>query len=427
MSIPLPGRDLPLVPRTFRALGHRDFRLLWLGQLVSLTGSWMQSVAQGWLVLRLGNSAFHLGLVGFCNFAPVLLFALVAGVAADRVSRRRALYWTQGSAMVLAFTLAALTATGTVRVWHVALLAFGAGTAGAFDIPIRQSLLQDLVGREDLPNAIALNSLAFNGARLLGPALGGLLLAAAGEEVVFLVNGLSYLAVIVGLALMRARPATPPRKASDSWIAGMREGIAWVRESRKARLFLALVSISSVFGLPYSILLPVFARDVLGVGARGLGFLTGATGLGATVGALYVAGRGTRGRGVLVATAMALLGASLVAFALSRAFALSLLLLVLVGAAMIVQMATSNTLLQLLAPEELRGRIVSFYMLAFLGTAPVGSLLAGSLAHALGTPAAVAIGGAVCVVAALGFTFYLPHLRRGDVPDVQRRSRISTS
>jgi MFS family permease len=192
-------------------------------------------------------------------------------------------------------------------------------------------------------------------------------------------------------------------------------------------LFLALVSISSVFGLPYSILLPVFARDVLGVGARGLGFLTGATGLGATVGALYLAGRGTRGRGVLVAVAMALLGASLVAFALSRAFALSLLLLVLVGAAMIVQMATSNTLLQLLAPEELRGRIVSFYMLAFLGTAPVGSLLAGTLAHALGTPAAVAIGGAVCLAAALWFAFRLPRLRRGDVPDLQRRSRISTS
>jgi MFS family permease len=425
MSIPLPGRDLPLVPRTFRALGHRDFRLLWLGQLVSLTGSWMQSVAQGWLVLRLGNSAFHLGLVGFCNFAPVLLFALVAGVAADRLARRRALYWTQGSAMVLAFTLAALTATGTVRVWHVALLAFGAGTAGAFDIPIRQSLLQDLVGREDLPNAIALNSLAFNGARLLGPALGGLLLAELGEAMVFLVNGLSYLAVLVGLALMRTEPAT--RRPSDSWLSGMREGIAWVRGSRKARLFLALVSISSVFGLPYSILLPVFARDVLGVGARGLGFLTGATGLGATVGALYLAGRGTRGRGVLVAVAMALLGASLVAFALSRAFALSLLLLVLVGAAMIVQMATSNTLLQLLAPEELRGRIVSFYMLAFLGTAPVGSLLAGTLAHALGTPAAVAIGGAVCLAAALWFAFRLPRLRRGDVPDLQRRSRISTS
>jgi MFS family permease len=355
----------------------------------------------------------------------VLLFALVAGVAADRLARRRALYWTQGSAMVLAFTLAALTATGTVRVWHVALLAFGAGTAGAFDIPIRQSLLQDLVGREDLPNAIALNSLAFNGARLLGPALGGLLLAELGEAMVFLVNGLSYLAVLVGLALMRTEPAT--RRPSDSWLSGMREGIAWVRGSRKARLFLALVSISSVFGLPYSILLPVFARDVLGVGARGLGFLTGATGLGATVGALYLAGRGTRGRGVLVAVAMALLGASLVAFALSRAFALSLLLLVLVGAAMIVQMATSNTLLQLLAPEELRGRIVSFYMLAFLGTAPVGSLLAGTLAHALGTPAAVAIGGAVCLAAALWFAFRLPRLRRGDVPDLQRRSRISTS
>ena len=424
MSIPLPGRVLPLVPRTFRALAHRDFRLLWIGQFVSLTGRWMQSVAQGWLVLRLGNSAFDLGLVGFCNFVPVLLFALVAGVAADRVARRRALYWTQGGAMAVALALAALTTSGTVRVWHVAVLAFAAGTAGAFDIPIRQSLLQDLVGREDLPNAIALNSLAFNGARLIGPALGGLLLAATDEAVVFLVNGLSYLAVLVGLALMRTDPATA-RKPSDSWIAGVREGIAWVRGSRKARVFLALVSISSVFGLPYSILLPVFARDVLGAGAQGLGFLTGATGLGATVGALYVAGRGARRRGALVATAMALLGASLVAFALSRTFVLSFALLVLVGAAMIVQMATSNTLLQLLAPEELRGRIVSFYMLAFLGTAPLGSLLAGTLAHALGTPAAVALGGAVCLVAALWFALRVPDLRRDSA--AAQRSRISTS
>ena len=412
MSIPLPGRILPLAPRTFRALGHRNFRLLWTGQLISLTGRWMQSVAQGWLVLRLSDSPLALGFVGFCNFAPILLFALVAGVAADRVPRRKALMWTQGAAMVLALVLTALTWSEVVQVWHVAVLAFGVGITGAFDIPIRQSLLQDLVGRDDLPNAIALNSLAFNGARLVGPALGGFILAAHGEASVFLINGLTYLAVLISLARMRQKPV-PANQRTSSWIGEIREGIGWVRGNSKARVFLTLVMITSVFGLPYTILLPVFARDILDVGSRGLGFMTGATGLGAVIGALYLARReATRRSGGLIAAAMCLLGASLIGFSFSRSFALSMGLLVLTGAAMIAQLASSNTLLQLLAPAEMRGRVVGFFMLAFMGMAPLGSLLAGIVARSAGTPTAVLIGGGVCLVTAVWFATRLPALRR---------------
>jgi MFS family permease len=372
----------------------------------------MQSVAQGWLVLRLSDSPFDLGLVGFCNFVPILLFALVAGVAADHLPRRKALLWTQGAAMVLALVLALITWLDVVRVWHVAVLAFGVGLTGAFDIPIRQSLLQDLVGRDDLPNAIAINSLAFNGARLVGPALGGFVLAGFGEAPVFLLNGLSYLAVLIAIARMRTEPV-PANRHSGSWLAEIRQGVRWVLSHPKARLFLGLVMVTSVFGLPYSILLPVFARDILQVGSSGLGFMTGATGLGAMLGALYLAGReATRRRGNLVAAAMAVLGAALIAFSASRQFWLSMALLVVIGAAMITQMASSNTLLQLLAPAGLRGRVVSFFMLAFMGTAPLGSLLAGLLARWLGTPAAVLIGGVVSLVAALSFATRLPALRR---------------
>jgi MFS family permease len=413
MSLPLPGRILPLVPRTFRALRHRNFRLLWLGQLVSLTGRWMQSVAQGWLVLRLTDSAFYLGLVGFCTFLPVLLFALVAGVAADRLPRRNALLWTQGAAMLLTLTLAVLTWNDWVRPWHVALIAFAVGVTGAFDIPIRQSFLQDLVGRRDLPNAIALNSLAFNGARLVGPAVGGFLLAAFGEAPVFLINGLTYFAVLAGLAMMRLEPDGRAPRAGH-WRHEIARGLRWAMSNPGARVLLALVVISSLFGFPYSILLPAFARDILGVGSRGLGLMMGATGLGAIVGALHIAARRGRAAPALtVARSVAMLGCGLMLFALSRDFRLSIALLLVVGFAMLSQLASSNTALQLMAPPELRGRIVSLFMLAFMGMAPLGSLLAGIIARTLGTSSAVLIGGAACFVA--GMTIHLRlRLRRGD-------------
>ncbi len=420
VGFPFITRTLPLPDGTFRALRHRDFRLLWTGQCVSLTGAWMQQVARGWLILRLTDSPFALGLVGFFSFLPVLFFALPAGVAADRWSRRRMLFWTQSLAMVMSLALAALTWTGAVEVGHVAAIAFGMGAVGAFDIPIRQSLLQDLVGVEDLPNAIALNSLAFNGARLIGPAIAGLLLARFGEETIFLLNGLSYLAVLIGILRMsRPRAARAP-EGRASWLREIGRGLEHARREPRTRVVLLLVVVSSVFAMPYTVLLPVFARDILRVGSSGLGWMTAATGLGATAGALILAGRQKRlPAGRTIAASMALLGAALVGFSQSTSFALSLALLFFVGLAMIVQMATSNTVLQLLAPEDLRGRVVSLYMLAFLGMSPFGSLLAGALAREWSTEAAVALGGAVSLVAAVWFATRIPALRAA----VQRRQQ----
>jgi len=411
MSFPLPGRILPLAPGTFRALGHRDFRDLWIGLLVSLTGRWMQSVAQGWLVLRLSDSPFQLGLVGFFTFLPVLLFALPAGVVADHLSRRRTLLWTQGVSMVLAFVLALLTWGEWIRVWQVAALAFATGAAGALDIPVRQSLLQDLVGREDLPNAIALNSLAFNSSRMVGPAIAGALIALTGEAFVFLLNGVSFMAVLWALWRMRHRPHVAPARRT-SWLGQIRAGLDYAAREPRMRVILALVVVTSLFGAPYTILLPVFARDVLHVGSSGLGYMMGATGLGAVAGALFLAGRGQRLRaGRTVATAMALLGAGLVGFSYATRLAVAMPLLVVVGGAMIVQMATSNTMLQLLSPAELRGRIISLYMLAFMGTAPVGSLLSGWAADRIGTPHTVALGGVLCTATAVWFATRIPALR----------------
>ncbi len=410
MSTPLPGRILPLAPGTFRALRHRNFVLYWSGQLVSLVGTWMQTVAQGWLVLRLSNSPFYLGFVGFCAFVPILLFTLLGGVVADRVARRRALLLTQTLSMLLAFALAALTWTGVVQVWHVALLAFALGTVNAFDMPLRQSFLFELVGRDDLPNAIALNSIAFNSARLIGPALAGLVLAAYGETACFTLNALSFVAALVGLTLIRVGRVAPG-PTDRSWARGILDGISFAWRTPQVRVILLMVAVSSTFGMQYSVLMPAIARDVLGGDQRTLGFLVGSAGAGAILGALFVAGRASARRaGRTVGTAAALFGASLVAFAFSRSFWLSAGILLLIGGAMIVQMATSNTFLQLTAPHALRGRVVSVYTLMFVGMAPFGSLLSGLVAKFAGTPAAVGIGGAICLMAATAFALRLGHL-----------------
>ena len=417
MSIPLQGRVLPLAPGTFRALARRDFRLYWVGQLVSLTGSWMQTLAQGWLVLRLTNSPLQLGFVSFCAFLPILLFTLVGDIAADRVRRRRALLLTQALSATQALALAALTWTGRIQVWEVAALAFALGTINAFDMPIRQAFLYELTGRGDLANAIALNSVAFNSARLIGPAVAGLVLAAMGETFCFLLNAVSYLAVLAALSAIR----TPPHAGDDAegaWLDGIRDGVSYAWSHRAVRRILGLVAVSSVFGMSYSVLMPAVARDVLGGDQRTLGFLMGSAGAGAIVGALFVAGRrSTRASERFAALGMAGFGASLLAFSLSRSAALSAFALVLVGAAMIFQMSTSNAFVQLAAPPALRGRVVSLYGLMFLGMAPFGSLLAGFLAKHLGTPAAIGIGGVVFLASAL------PSAARSGIPTGERADR----
>jgi MFS family permease len=416
MTTPLEGRPLRLPPGTFRALRHRNFFLYWSGQFLSLIGTWMQSVAQGWLVLRLSNSAFQLGFVGFCAFSPMLAFTLMGGVLADRVDRKKALLWTQSLSMAQAAILTVLTATGSIRVWHVALLALVLGTVNAFDVPIRQSFLFDLVGREDLPNGIALNSMAFNSARLVGPAIAGVILAEFGETACFLANAVSYLAVLIGLALIRVRAAEGTAGAT-SWLEGIREGIAFAWGARRVRTILALVAVSSIFGMSYSVLMPAIARDVLGGSQRTFGYLMGAAGAGAVVGAIAIAGRrSTKRSGGIVAFAMILFGAGLVAFSFSRRFWISASILVVIGAAMIVQMATSNAFLQLAAPPALRGRVVSLYALMFLGMAPIGSLLSGSVAKLWGTPLAIRLGGSVCLIAALSFALTMPRLRAAPAP-----------
>ncbi|AUX44219.1 MFS transporter [Sorangium cellulosum] len=407
------GRAARPGPSLLRALRHRNYQLFFAGQLVSLVGTWMQSVAQSWLVYRLTGSSLLLGTVGFATQIPVFLLAPIGGAVADRRQRHRILVATQSSAMVLALGLAALTLSGHVVVWHI--LAFGVllGAVNAFDIPARQSFVVEMVGREDLANAIALNSSMFNGARIIGPAVAGILVGAIGEAWCFLANGVSFLAVIASLLAMHVPPRPPPAGERGSALAATAEGFRFVARTGAIRALLVLLGVVSVTAMPYAVLMPIFADRILGGGAQGLGTLMGASGVGALLGALVLASRKRlRGLGAWVAAACAGFGAALILFALSRTFWLSALLLVPVGFSMMVQMAGSNTLVQAMVPDALRGRVMAVYAMMFMGMAPLGALLAGTLADRIGAPATVASGGACCIVAAAVFARRLPSLRQ---------------
>jgi MFS family permease len=399
------------VPSLVRALRHRNYRLFFGGQLISLTGTWMQMVAQSWLVYRLTGSAVLLGFVGFSGQIPVFLLAPLGGSVADRLNRRRILVATQTTAMLLAFLLAALTLTGRVEVWHVFGLAALLGITNAFDIPTRQAFVVDMVGKEDLINAIALNSSMINGARIVGPAVAGVLLDALGEGWCFFANGVSFLAVIAGLLLMSMTAQTRV-PLPGSALASIIEGFRYVKHTRPIRALLLMLGLVSLMGMPYAVLMPIFADQILHGGARGLGLLMGATGLGALAGSVTLAAKsGIHGLGRWVALAAAGFGISLVLFSLSRSFWLSAALLLPVGFCMIIEMASSNTLIQSLVSDALRGRVMAVYSMMFMGMAPFGSLLAGTLAHSLGAPSTVALGGIACIVGALVFTWRLPGLR----------------
>jgi MFS family permease len=394
-----------------RAFAHRDYRLFFSGQLVSLIGTWMQSVAQAWLVYRLSGSAVLLGLVGFAGQIPVFLLAPAGGSLADTRSRYKIILGTQTAAMVLALVLAGLTLTGRVQLWHVFILSALLGVVNALDIPARQAFLVELVGRVDLMNAIALNSSMFNGARIIGPALAGVLVAAIGEGWCFFLNGVSYIAVLAGLLLMSPRPITA-RPDGGTPLGRIVQGLRYSARTEPIRALLLLLGLISLAGMPYAVLMPIFADQVLHTGARGLGVLMGASGFGALLGALVLAARRElRGLGRWIAYAAAAFGASLIAFSASRSFWLSTALLVPAGFAMIVQTAASNTLIQAMVPDVLRGRVMACYSMMFMGMAPFGALLAGLLAGRLGAPGAVAIGGAVCIVGAVAFGSKLPALR----------------
>jgi MFS family permease len=394
-----------------RALRHRNYRLYFAGQLVSLTGTWMQSVAQAWLAYQLTHSAALLGIVGFAGQVPALLFSPFGGLIADRFPRRKVLLATQATSMVLAFVLAGLTLSGAVTVaWILALAALG-GMVNAFDIPTRQAFAVDMVGREDLINAIALNSSVFNGARVLGPAIAGILVARIGEGWCFLVNGLSYIAVLGSLLAMRLPAHSRAATTASAW-SRVREGFVYVARARPVRALLLLLGLVSLTGMPYAVLMPVFAKEILGGGAHEMGILMGCSGAGALLGAIVLASRkSVKGLGAFVAWCAGGLGLALVAFAFSHSFWLSALLLVPVGFCMMSEMASSNTLIQSLIPDAVRGRVMSVYAMMFMGMAPIGALLAGALAARIGAPATVAGGGAVCLLGALCFARYLPHIR----------------
>ena len=399
------------VPESLRALRHRNYRLFFTGQLISLTGTWMQSVAQAWLAYRLTDSAAMLGIVGFAGQIPALLFSPAGGVVADRFARRQVLLATQASSMLLALALAALTLSGQITIAWILALAALSGVVNAFDIPTRQAFAIDMVGREDMVNAIALNSSIFNGARVAGPALAGLLVARIGEGWCFLVNAVSYFAVLASLLAMRLPAVVRTAQATSVWTS-VREGFVYVSRARPVRALLLLLGLVSLTGMPYAVLMPVFAREILGGGARELGLLMGASGVGALLGAIVLATRrSVRGLGSFVAFCAGGMGLTLIAFAYSRSLWLSALFLVPVGFFMMSEMASSNTLIQSLIPDAMRGRVMSLYAMMFMGMAPIGALLAGALAASIGAPRTVAGGGILCLAGALLFARYLPTLR----------------
>jgi MFS family permease len=394
-------------PGFARALRSRNYRLFFAGQWVSLIGTWMQSVAQSWLVYRLTGSTALLGMMGFAGQIPVLFVAPFGGAIADRVARRTILLVTQTTQMLLAFALAALTLSGEVRVPHLFVLAVCLGVANAIDIPTRQAFVVEMVGHADLPNAIALNSSMVNGARMVGPAIAGIVVAAIGEGWCFLVNGVSFLAVIAGLLAMTGL-LTPPRREPKSPLRDIVEGFSFVGRHGPIRSLLLLLGSCSLFGMPFVVLLPVYADQILGGGARTLGLLTGASGVGAITGALTLAQRReTTGMERWIAAGALVFGASLVGFAFSRTFLLSELLLAIGGAAMMIQIAGSNTLIQTMVPDALRGRVMSVHSMMFLGMSPFGALAAGAFATRIGTPVTIALGGTACAAGSAAFALYL--------------------
>ena len=399
------------MPAFLRALRHRNYRLFISGQLISLIGTWMQSVAESWLVYRLTGSPVLLGAIGFANRIPVLLFSTVGGAMADRYNRQHIVIATQIASMCLAGMLAFLTLSGLVQVWHLMAIAAALGIVNAFDIPARQSFVVQLVAREDLQNAIALNSSMFNGARIVGPAVAGVLVATVGEGWCFFGNALSYIAVLVGLVLIRVTPP-PAAERPRSALAHMAEGFRFALGSRPIRALLLLLGLVSLMGSPYAVLMPIIADQTFEAGVRGLGILMGAAGVGAFIGALSLARRTTlRGYGKSIAFAAVGLGTSLIAFSAARQLWLAVALLVPVGFAMMTQMAASNTLIQSMVPDTLRGRVMAIYSMMFMGMAPVGALLSGVLAERLGAASTVALGGAFCIAGGLILLWRLPGIR----------------
>jgi MFS family permease len=422
--------------QTLRALRYENYRLFFSGQSLSLIGTWMQQVALGWMVYRLTDSAFLLGLVGFSSQVPTFILASFAGVLADRYNKHKIIIATQTLAMLQASILAFLTLTSSIQIWQILLLSLFSGLINAFDMPTRQSFVIDMVeDRNDLPNAIALNSMTFNAARLIGPTVAGFLISTIGEGLCFLINAISYIAVIAALLLMRISPHIN-NQSNENVLEGLKEGIKYAYNFKPIRALLLLIGLVSLTGMPYTVLMPVFARDILHGNSHTLGFLFGAVGSGALIGAIYLASRNSvLGLGRWIAMATSIFSLGLLFFSFSRNIYLSIVLMLFTGFGMMMQMASTNTLLQTLVDDDKRGRIMSLYVMAFIGTAPLGSFMAGALASTIGAPYTVLSSGIICLIGAILFYKYLPSLRKhirpiyikkGILPEVSKGLQSST-
>ena len=393
----------------FSSLNHANFRLFWFGQLISLIGTWMQTTAQSWLVLELTGSAWLLGVVGALQFLPVMLMALFGGVIADRFPKRRILLFTQSFAMVQAAVLWALVATGKTQIWQVMVLALLLGCTNALDMPTRQAFVSEMVGRKDLPNAIALNSSLFNMARIVGPGIGGLLIARLGIAPLFLMNAISFIAVLIGLILINPKKLFATNKPlalangepKPTMLQSIREGLSYAMRTPSISLIIIIVGTISLIGINFNVILPLFATDVLHSGAEGFGFISSAFGLGSLFCALWLAWGNRRPNmsSLLIGTIVfSILEAC---FALSHWYVVSLVLIASVGFAQIAFSATANTTIQTVAPDHLRGRVMSLYMLVFAGSIPLGNLLTGGMAHLLGSPLTLLIEAGICLITAI--------------------------
>jgi MFS family permease len=397
----------------FRSLKYRNYRLFFSGQSISLIGTWMQRIAMPWLVYHMTGSELLLGVVSFAGQVPTFLLAPFAGVISDRWSKYRVLIGTQVISLIQALILAILTLNGSIQLWHIVVLSICLGCVNAFDVPTRHSFVYDMVGnREDLGNAIALNSLMFNGARLIGPSVAGLLLAVTSEGICFLINALSYIFVVASLLMMNVKIQKQNARGSHIW-KELREGLDYAFGFAPIRHLLLLLTVVSLTGMSYQVLMPVFAKDILEGGSQTYGFLMGSAGLGALAGAVFLASRTTVLRlGRLVPASTLLFGTGLILLSFSRIFAASLILMSMIGAGSMLQAASSNTILQTITDDDKRGRVMSFYTMAVMGTAPFGSLMSGALARAIGTPTTVLIFGIITIISALFFLRKLPELRK---------------
>ena len=419
------NRMAPTFSMIARALAHRNYRLFFFGQGISLIGTWMQQTALSWLAYRLTGSALLLGTVVFAGQISAFVASPLAGVLADRWNRHRTVLITQSLSMIHAALTTVLVVTGVITIWQIIALTVVIGLINALDMPTRQALVVDMIeDRADLGNAIALNSLIFHGARLVGPTVAGLVIAAVGEWPCFLLNAISYLAVLVALLAMRIAPRTSEAPSSHL-LHGVREGVDYAFRSMPIRTILALVAMVGLVGTPLGVLMPVYAKKVLGGGSETYGLLLAVSGLGAMGGGLLLASRkSVLGLGRLMVLMIALLGAATIGVACTRILEVSLVLVTLIGFAVMVALAASNTILQTIVDEDKRGRATSLYMMAFMGTAPIGSLLAGGFADLYGTPWTVAISGVICIGGALLFVFCLPALRAGIHPIYMREGVI---